>query len=59
MWTAVINSSCNVRSGPGYDYGVTGSIAAGEEVTVIGDIDNGWWHIKTDEIDGYVGGKFI
>ncbi len=58
-WSAVINSSCNLRSGPGYDYGVIGGVAEGTEVTVIGDIEDGWWHIRTDETDGYVGGKFI
>ena len=58
-WDSTVNSSCNVRSGPGYDYGVIGGISEGSDVTVIGDIDNGWWHIRTDEIDGYIGGKFL
>ena len=58
-WEGEINSSCNVRSGPGYDYTVIGGVPAGEKVTVVGDIDNGWWHIVTDDVDGYVGGKFI
>ena len=58
-WPAVINSSCNVRSGAGYDYSVIGGVGAGTSVVVIGDIENGWWHIRTDEIEGYIGGKFI
>ena len=58
-WTATINSSCNVREGAGYDYNVIGGVGAGTTVTVIGDLENGWWHIRTDEIEGYIGGRFI
>ncbi len=59
-WSAYANSSCNVREGAGYDFNVIGSVTAGTPVTVIGDIDNGWWHIRTDNgLEGYIGGKFI
>ena len=59
-WIGTINSSCNVRSGAGYDFSVTGGVTAGTEVTVIGtEMENGWWHIRTDEIEGYIGGRFI
>ena len=57
--TAVINSSCNVRSGPGYDYKVIGGVVGGESVTVIGSIEGGWWHIRSGDLEGYVGRKFI
>ncbi len=57
--SAVINSSCNVRSGPGYDYKVIGGVVGGETVTVIGSIEGGWWHIRSGDLEGYVGRKFI
>lgn len=59
-WVGVINSSCNVREGAGYDFSVIGGVGAGSEVVVIGtEMDNGWWHIRTDDIEGYIGGRFI
>ncbi|MDO5702422.1 MAG: SH3 domain-containing protein [Lachnospiraceae bacterium] len=58
-WTASVNTSCNVRSGAGYDYSVVGGVTQGTEVTVIGDIVDGWWHIRTGGIEGYIGGQFI
>lgn len=53
-------STCNVRSGPGYDYAVIyPDLPGGTEVTVIGRTDAGWRHIRVGDIDGYVGGRFI
>ena len=57
--SAEILSSCNVRSGPGYDYKVLGEVRTGTPVTVIGELDGGWWHIQSDSLEGYVGKKFI
>ena len=57
--TGTIAASCNVRSGPGYDYSVIAGIAAGERVIIVDDIEDGWWHIQTDGIDGYILGKFL
>lgn len=57
--TAVISSACNLRTGPGYDYPVVEELVGGTSVTVIGDLDGGWYHIKTDTSEGYVGGRFI
>ena len=59
-WTAEVNSSCNLRDGSSYESAVVGTVTAGTEVTVIGDIVDGWWHIRTaDGDEGYIGGKFI
>lgn len=58
-WTATVNTSCNVRSGAGYDFSVVGGVTQGTEVTVIGDIVDGWWHIRTGGVEGYIGGQFI
>lgn len=58
-WTSVILSDCFVRSGPGYDYGILGQVGTGMSVTVIGGEQKGWWHIRTDNIEGYVGRRFV
>lgn len=59
-WTAEVNSSCNLRDGSSYESAVVGTVTAGTEVTVIGDIVDGWWHVRTaDGNEGYIGGKFI
>jgi hypothetical protein len=59
-WTAEVNSSCNLRDGSSYESAVVGTVTAGAEVTVIGDIVDGWWHVRTaDGNEGYIGGKFI
>jgi SH3-like domain-containing protein len=59
-WTTEVNSSCNLRDGSSYESAVVGTVTAGTEVTVIGDIVDGWWHIRTaDGAEGYIGGKFI
>ena len=58
-------STCNVRSGPGYEYGVIfADLPGGSGVTVIGDTEAGWRHIRVTvadgtTYDGYVGGRFI
>lgn len=57
---ATILSMCNVRSGPGYEYGVIFTdLPAGTAVAVIGDTGAGWLHIRTGSVDGYVGGHFV
>lgn len=55
----VILSTCYVRSGPGYEYEVLTEVRTGTPVTVIGDLDNGWWHVYADGVYGYVGKSFI
>lgn len=57
---AHLNGTCNVRSGPGYEYGVIyPDLPSGTAVTVIGDTGAGWIHIRTDSVEGYVGGHFV
>ena len=52
--------TCNIRSGPGYEYEVVfPDLPGGSEVTVIGRTDAGWRHIRVNGIEGYVGGRFI
>ena len=58
--TETINSSCNIRKGPGYEYAVIGSVSTGQQVTAYGDASAGWWHITTaDGKDGWIGKWFI
>jgi len=53
-------STCNIRSGPGYEYEVIfPDLPGGSEVTVIGDVNSGWRHIRVNGIEGYVGGRFV
>ncbi len=56
---AAIKSDCNVRSGPGYEYGKIAELRTGNMVEVIGEMDGGWWHIRTPQFEGYVGKWFI
>lgn len=52
--------TCNVRSGPGYDYKVIyADLPKGSQLVVIGDTDAGWLHIRCGDIEGYMGGRFI
>ncbi len=57
--STTLNAGCFVRATPGYDGKVLGQLKAGTEVTVIGDIQDGWWHIRSGNYDGYVGRRFI
>ena len=53
-------STCHVRSGPGYEYDIVFvDLPGGSSVTVIGDTEAGWRHIRVNGIEGYVGGRFI
>jgi hypothetical protein len=54
----------NLRSGPGTDYEVIGSLDNGASVEVLSQEENGWCHILcTDrdgqETEGYVSGKYL
>lgn len=51
--------SCNVRKGPGTEYGILHTLAAGTIVDVIATADNGWRRILLpDGCYGYVSGWF-
>ena len=57
--STTVLANCNIRSNPGYDGAILGEIKQGTPVTVIGDIEKGWWHIRTGEYEGWVGRRFI
>ncbi len=57
--SGTIISSVNIRSGPGFDYGVIGEVSGGSTVTVYGENEKGWWHISTGSQEGYVGQSYI
>ncbi|MBQ0059125.1 MAG: SH3 domain-containing protein [Lachnospiraceae bacterium] len=53
-------ATCNVRESGSYDSRVLiYDLPAGTEVTVIGNTESGWRHIRVNGVEGYVGGKFI
>ena len=51
--------SVNVRSGPGKEYEKIGALAAGENVTVTGLVDTGWYQIVFGKNTGYVASSFL
>lgn len=56
--TTVIGT-CWVRNKPGYDGSVIGRVNKGDVITVIGDKKDGWYHIRTSTMEGYIGYHFI
>lgn len=55
----VIGKSVNVRSGPGTDYKVIGSLAAGQSVILIRREEN-WWLVETpDGMRGYMSAEWL
>lgn len=53
------NGNLRVRSGPGTDYDVVGSVSSGTILEVWGE-ENGWMHIRMDDgRDGYVSGEYV
>lgn len=52
-------STCWVRNKPGYDGTVIGRVNTGDVITVIGDKKDGWYHIRTGTMEGYIGYHFI
>ena len=58
--TAVIQTDAlNVRSGPGKEYEAIGKARAGEEYTVSGETENGWYRIDYNGGEGYVSGEYV
>jgi thiol-disulfide isomerase/thioredoxin len=51
-------TTVNVRSGPGEDHDVIGSIQQGESFVVRGE-ENGWYRIQYNDGEGYVSGDFV
>ena len=46
-------SGVNVRKGPSQDYEKIGSLSAGQEITVTGVADTGWYQITYQDQTGY------
>lgn len=58
--TAVIQTDAlNVRSGQGKEYEAIGKARAGEEYTVSGETENGWYRIDYNGGEGYVSGEYV
>lgn len=51
--------SVNVRSGPSADYEQVGKLSFGQEVSVTGQADTGWYQIDLDGQTGYVSNNYI
>lgn len=51
----------NVRSGPSTDFGVIGSVAFADAVSVIADANSSWVQIRIegDGVEGYMAGRFL
>lgn len=58
---AVVNAAAvNVRSGPGTDYGSTGTLAAGQTCAVTGrNQASTWWQLSCPGINGWVFGELL
>jgi len=53
------SSTLNVRAEPSTSAAVKGSIGHGARLIVMGNLDGGWAHIKTAELEGYVSSEYI
>jgi N-acetylmuramoyl-L-alanine amidase len=56
--TVKVNTTLNVRSGPGAQYKVVGSLKNGTKVEVL-DKSGSWYKIKYGSITGYVSGQYL
>lgn len=53
-----VNSALNMRSGPGSNYGVIGTLRNNDKVEIIKEVD-GWYEIKFNGKVGYVSKSYI
>ena len=53
-----VNSALNMRSGPGGNYGVIGTLRNNDKVEIIKEVD-GWYEIKFNGKIGYVSSQYI
>ncbi|HHQ4317518.1 SH3 domain-containing protein [Clostridium perfringens] len=53
-----VNSALNMRSGPGSNYGVIGTLRNNDKVEIIKEVD-GWYEIKFNGKIGYVSSQYI
>lgn len=51
--------SLHVRSGPGVSHSVISIVYNGANVTITEKFSNGWYHIQTDDVNGYVNGVYL
>ncbi|HEY8341664.1 MAG TPA: N-acetylmuramoyl-L-alanine amidase, partial [Calditerricola sp.] len=57
--TATVTASrLNVRSGPGTQYAVIGSLPNGTRVTVLEE-RTGWWRVQTGSLTGWVASQYL
>ena len=57
--TMYAKQTVNVRKGPSADYEQLGSLSSGQEVTVTGIADSGWYRIKYNDEDGYCSNNYL
>ena len=53
------SSNANVRSGPGTDYTVLGTVNEGSTVTVTGYADSNWYEVSYNGQVGYIAGNLL
>lgn len=53
------SSPVNVRKGPSTDFDRVGGLGRGQETSVTGQADNGWYEIVFGEEKAYVSGKYL
>lgn len=46
--------TCNIRSDSREDADIIGSLAAGETITRLRQLDNGWSEVRTSDGSGYI-----
>lgn len=57
--TITADSSLNVRSGPGKEYGVIGKVKNNIVLHITGQTEDGWYQIELDGQTGYVSGQYV
>ncbi|EGT3617092.1 enterotoxin [Clostridium perfringens] len=53
-----VNSTLNMRSGPGSSYGVIGTLRNNDKVEIIKEV-NGWYEIRFNGKSGYVSSQYV
>lgn len=54
-----IDDNLNVRSEPSTAGEIIGKLQNDNEVTIIGEVQNNWYHIETDDLNGYCSADYI
>lgn len=57
--TMYAKQTVNVRKGPSADYEQLGSLSSGQEVTVTGIADTGWYRINYNDETGYCSNNYL